>query len=102
MVLFLLAVPRFYWQFNYDAPGQTGFFLHIHFEYFCLTSFFPSVFTSHSASNSQVSEVSKILFTFFMMSEVRWTAVENFSMRSIVIKLPVMLSVVFPFLLIIY
>ena len=48
-------------QFNYDAQDQTRFFRRIHFEYFCLTSFFPS----HGASNSQVSEVSKILFMFF-------------------------------------
>ena len=39
--------------------------------------------------NSQVFEVSKILSTVFMMSELRWTAVENvvsFSKRSTVIK----------------
>ena len=30
---------RYYWQFNYDAPGETGFFLQSHFEYFCHTSF---------------------------------------------------------------
>ena len=30
-----------YWQFNYDAPGQTESFLQSHFEYLCLTSFFP-------------------------------------------------------------
>ena len=78
-------------QFYYDARDQTRFFRRIHFEYFCLTSFFPSVFTSHGASNSQVSEVSKILFMFFMMSEAQWTAVENvvfLSKRNIVIKLP--------------
>ena len=28
-----------YWQFNYDAPGQTVFFLQSHFEYFSVTSF---------------------------------------------------------------
>ena len=53
---------------------------------------FALVFTSHSASNSRVSKVSKIVFTFCMMSEVRWAAVENvvfFNKRSIVIKLPV-------------
>ena len=47
---------------------------------------------SHSASNSQVFEVSKIVLTFFIMSEARWMAVENvvfFRKRSIVIKLPV-------------
>ena len=38
---------------------------------------FPSVFTSHRASISRVSEVSKIVLTFFMMSEKRWMAVEN-------------------------
>ena len=52
------------------------FFLQSNFEYFCLTSFFLLVFTSHSASNSQVSEVSKIVPTFFMMLEARWTAAE--------------------------
>ena len=81
-------------QFNYDAPGQTGVFLHSHFEYFCLclTSCFPSVFTSHSTSNSRMSKVSETVLTFFMRSEARWTADENiifFSKRSIVIKLPV-------------
>ena len=53
------------------------------------------MFTSHSASKSRVSEVSKITFTFFMMSEARWKAVENvlsFSQRSIIIKLPVMIN----------
>ena len=35
------------------------------------------MFMSHIASNSQVFEVSKILFTVFMMSQVQWTAVEN-------------------------
>ena len=42
-----------------------------------------------------MSEVSKIAFTFFMMSEARWTAVENvvfFSKLSIVIELPVMIN----------
>ena len=51
------------------------------------------MFKSQSASNSRVSEVSKLAFTLFMMSEARWTAVENivfFSKRSIVIKLQVM------------
>ena len=50
---------------------------------------------SHIASNSQVFEVSKILSTVFMMSEVQWTAVENvvfFSKVSTVIKLPVALT----------
>ena len=50
---------------------------------------------SHIASNSQVFEVSKILSTVFMMSEVQWTAVENvvfFSKGSTVIKLPVLLT----------
>ena len=49
---------------------------------------FPSVFTSHSASNSRVSEVSTIILTFRMMSGKQWMAVENvvfFSKRSIVI-----------------
>ena len=47
---------------------------------------------SHSASNSPASEVSRTVRTFCMMSEARWSAVENvviFSKRSIVIKLPV-------------
>ena len=49
----------------------------------------PSVLTSHSASNSRVSEVSKTVLTFFMMSEEQWTTDENivfFGKRSIVIK----------------
>ena len=81
-----------YWQFNYDVPGQTGFFLQRHFEYFCLTSFLRSVLTSHSAFNNRVSEVSNFVLTSSMMSEARWTAVENvvFSSKpSIVIKLPI-------------
>ena len=58
-----------------------------------LTSLLHSVLTSHSASNSRVSEVSNFVLTSFMMSEMRWAAVENvlfFSKSSIVIKLPVM------------
>ena len=42
-----------------------------------------------------MSEVSKIAPTFFMMSEARWTAVENvafYSKRSIVIKFQVMIN----------
>ena len=69
-----------------------GFFLQIPFRVLLSDIIFPSVFTSHTASSSQVSEVSKILFTFFMMSEVRWMGVENvvfFSKRNTVIKLPV-------------
>ena len=53
---------------------------------------FSSVFTSHNASNSRVSEVPKIVLRFFMMSEKRSTAVENvlfLSKRCIVIRLPV-------------
>ena len=53
------------------------------------------MFMSHIASNSQVFEVSKMLSTVFMMSEVQWTAVENvvfFSKRSTVIKLPVIFT----------
>ena len=53
---------------------------------------FPPVFTSHSASNSQVPEVWKIVLTFFMMSETQSTAVEKnlfLSKPSIVIKLRV-------------
>ena len=30
---------------HYDALGQTGFFLQSYFEYFCLTSFFPKLFS---------------------------------------------------------
>ena len=51
---------------------------------------FSSVLKSHNASNSQVSEVPKIVLRFFMMSEERSTAVENvvfFSKRCIVIKI---------------
>ena len=53
------------------------------------------MFMSHIASNSQVFEVSKILSTVFMMSEVQWTAAENvvfFNKGSSVIKLPVILT----------
>ena len=38
-----------------DTRGQMGFFPS-HFQYLYLTSFFPSVFASRSASNRQVSE----------------------------------------------
>ena len=51
-----------------------------------------SVYITHIASNSLVSKVSKIVLTFFMMSEARWMADENiafFSKRGIVITLPV-------------
>ena len=72
---------------------KRDFFLQSHFKYFFLTSFLSSVLTSHSSCNNQVSEVSKIVLTLFMMSEARSaTAVENvvfFSKWSIVIKLPV-------------
>ena len=51
------------------------------------------MFASHILRpNSPVSEVSKIVLTFVMMSEARWMADENivfFSKRSIVIKFPV-------------
>ena len=53
------------------------------------------MFMSHIASNSQVFEVSKILSTVFMMSEVQLMAVENvvfFSKGTTVIKLPVILT----------
>ena len=53
------------------------------------------MFMSHIASNGQVFEVSKILSTVFMMSEVQLTAVENvvfFSKGSSKIKLPVILT----------
>ena len=71
---------------------KRDFFLQSYFEYFCLTPLFLSVFRSHSASNSRVSEISKIFLTFCIMSETRRMAVENVvfsSKRSIVIKLPV-------------
>ena len=45
-----------------------------------------------------MSEVSKIVLTFFMMPEARWTEVENvvfFSNGGIVIKLPVKLLILF-------
>ena len=70
--------------------------LRVRWDYFSPEPFgdiiFSSVFTSDNSSNSRVSEVSKIVLTFFMMSEARSSAVENvvfFSKRSIVIKLPV-------------
>ena len=53
------------------------FLLQSHFEYFCLTSLFPLVFTSHGASNSRVSEGSKIVFTFVMIPEALWTVIQN-------------------------
>ena len=68
--------------------GQTGLF----FSRTISRHHFSSVFTSHNASNSRVSEVPKIVLRFFMMSEKRSTAVENvlfFSKRCIVIRLPV-------------
>ena len=71
---------------------KRNFFLQGHFEYFRLTAYFPSVLTSHSASNSRVSEISKIVVTFFMTSEAQWTPDKNilfFSKRSIVIKFSV-------------
>ena len=82
----------YYWEFNYDAPGQTLFFSPEPFRVLLSDIIFPSVLTSHSASNSRTSEVSKIVLTFFMILEERWTADENilfFSKQSIVIKLPV-------------
>ena len=62
------------------------------FRVFLFYVIFPSVFTSHSAFNSRVSEVLKVILTFFVMSETRWEAFEDvsfFSKRSIAIKLPV-------------
>ena len=59
---------------------------------FCVTIFFPSLFTSYSASNSRVSEISEIILTFCTMSETQWEAVENvafFSKLDVIIKLPV-------------
>ena len=82
-----------YWLFNYDTQGQAGFFSFQYFTLSLLTSLLHSMLRSHSATNSRVSEVSNFVLTSFMMSEVRWTAVENvifFSKPSIVIKLPVM------------
>ena len=56
---------------------KRSIFLQSHFKFFCLTSCFPSVFTSPSVSNSWVSNASKVVPTFFMMSGARWTADEN-------------------------
>ena len=81
------------WQLSYDVPSQMGLLSPEPFRILPSDISFPSVFASHNASNSRVSEVSKVVLTFFMMSEARWTAVQNvvfFSKRSIVIKLPVM------------
>ena len=44
--------------------GKRDFFLKSHFEHFFVTSFFASVFTSHSSCSNRVSEVSKIVLTF--------------------------------------
>ena len=84
--------PIYYWQFNCDAQAQTGFSSPEPFRVLLSDIIFPQVFTSHSSSNSRVSEVSKIAFTFFMMSEARCRNVVFFSKRSIVIKLPVMIN----------
>ena len=61
--------------------GNLIMMLHVRQDYFSPEPFrdiiFSSVFMSHDASNSQVSEVSKIVLTFFMMSEAQSAAVEN-------------------------
>ena len=79
-----------YWQFNYNAPGQAGFFLWTHFKYFTSFGITSSLIVrSHSASNSRVSEVSNFVL---MMSEAQTAVSYNvvfFSKPSIVIKLPV-------------
>ena len=93
--VFLCAPKIFerYWQFNYDASGQTGFFLKSHFEYFCLTSFFPQHLRHTVRPTVEYLRFQKLFLClfFFMMSEARWTAVQNVCIgkRSIVIKLPV-------------
>ena len=54
--------------------------------------FSPSVQVTQCVQQSSVFEVSKIILSFFMMSEARWMAVENvvfYNKQSIVIKLPV-------------
>ena len=54
--------------------------------------FFPSVLTSHSASSSRMSEVSKIVLAFFYDFRRAMAVDENilfFSEQSMVIKLPV-------------
>ena len=70
------------------------FFLQSHLEYFCL----PSLFRSHSLSDSRVSKVSEIIvLTFFMMSKAGWTADKSivfFGKRRIVIKLSVKLVMI--------
>ena len=42
-----------------------GIFSPDHFEYLCLTSIVSSVLMSHSASNSRVSDISKVVLPFF-------------------------------------
>ena len=79
----------YYWQYSYDAPGQTGIFCSEQFGVPLSDIIFSSVCTSHSVSNSL--KFQKLSLRFFM-SEARWMAVENvvfFSKRGIVIKLPV-------------
>ena len=93
-LLFALTTAcQYYWQCNYDAPGQTGFSSPESFRVLLSDIMFTlSVYITHIASSSLVYKVSKIVLTFFMMSEARWMADENiefFSNRSIVIKLPV-------------
>ena len=64
-----------YWKFNYDTPGQKGFFSPESFRVLLSDIMFTlSVYITH----------------IFMMSEARWTANENivfFSKQSIVITL---------------
>ena len=68
------TIQLYYWRFNNDAAGQTGLFSSEPFRVLLSDIIFLSVFTSHSASNSRVSEVSKVVLPFFMMSEALWTA----------------------------
>ena len=66
-----------YWQFNYDAPAQLGLFSP---EPFFLASFFPSVFTSHSLSNSRAPEVSKFVLTFLLCQKRDGQQLKMFSL----------------------
>ena len=76
-LLFALSTAcQFYWQFNHDAPRQTGFLPPESFRVL-LSDIMFNVYIIHIASNSLVSKVSKIVPTFFMMSEERWMADEN-------------------------
>ena len=67
--LFPKIASTIYWQFNYDAPGQTGFFLQSHFEYFCLTSFSPQ-YLGHTCMRPTV-EYLKFQNLFWRFYDVR-------------------------------